>query len=79
MKEKITDESIKKFSDLSNKAWITEDDTIKVGDSALKVMKGESETIAVKEIFYGEPWQTFRIIIDQHDKVFMLKTSRELK
>jgi hypothetical protein len=79
MKKKIADENIKKFSDLSNKAWIAEDNVIKVGDSALKVMKGESETITAKEIFYGEPWQTFRIIIDQQDKVFLLKTSRELK
>ena len=79
MKKKITDENIKKFSDLSNKAWIAEANSIKVGDSALKIMKGESETIAIKDIFFGEPWQTFRIVIDQQDKVFLLKSARELK
>jgi hypothetical protein len=79
MKKKIENENVKKFSDYSNKSWVMEDKTIKAGESALKIISGVVETIEVKEIFYGDPWQTFRIVIDQTDKVFLIKTSRELK
>jgi hypothetical protein len=79
MKKKINDENLKKFSDLSNKSWVMEDKTITTGDTALKIMSGEVQTIQAKDILYGDPWQTFRIVIDQTDKVFLLKASRELK
>jgi hypothetical protein len=79
MKKKINDDNLKKFSDYSNKSWVIEDKTIKTGDSALKIMSGVVETIEVKDILYGDPWQTFCIVIDQNEKVFLLKTSRELK
>ena len=81
MKKKIENENVRKFSDFSNKSWLVENDgqTINVAESALKLMKGESSKIEVKEILHGDPWQTWRIIIDQNDKLFLLKTSRELK
>jgi hypothetical protein len=81
MKKKITDENVKQFSDLSNMSWITENDgkVINVGDTALKLMKGEGQKIEVKEILYSDTWQTWRIVIDQTDKIYLIKTSRELK
>jgi hypothetical protein len=81
MKKKIDGENVKKFSDFSNKSWIMENDsqTINVADSALKLMKGEADTIEVKDILHGDPWQTWRIVIDNNDKLYLLKTSRELK
>jgi hypothetical protein len=81
MKKKLDNENVKKFSDLSNKSWLVENDgkTINTAESALNLMKGEGSKIEVKEILHGDPWQTWRIIIDQNDKVFLLKTSRELK
>jgi hypothetical protein len=42
-------------------------------------MKGEATKIEVKDILYGDPWQTWRIIIDNDDKFYLLKTSKELK
>jgi hypothetical protein len=42
-------------------------------------MKGEISKIEVKEILHGDPWQTWKIVIDQNDNIFLLKTSRELK
>jgi hypothetical protein len=77
--KKTKNENQKTFSDLTNKAWIVEENTIKIGDSALKLMKGENTLITVKEIYFGDPWQTHRIVIDKEDKLYLLKTSRELK
>ena len=81
MKKKLNDENVKKFSDFSNKSWLVENDSqiINVADSALQLMKGEVTKIEVKEILHGDPWQTWRIIIDKNDNIFLLKTSRELK
>jgi hypothetical protein len=81
MKKKLDENNVKKFSDFSNKSWLFENDTqiINVADSALKLMKGETTKIEVKEILYGDPWQTWRIIIDNNDKIYLLKTSKELK
>jgi hypothetical protein len=81
MKKKLTDENVKKFSDFSNKSWIMENDSnlISIGETALKLMKGESTKIEIKEMYFGDPWQTFKIIVDQNDQLFLVKTSRELK
>jgi squalene cyclase len=81
MKKKLDENNVKKFSDFSNKSWLFENDTqtINVADSALKLMKNEATKIEVKEILYGDPWQTWRIIIDNDDKFYLLKTSKELK
>jgi hypothetical protein len=81
MKKKLDEDNVKKFSDFSNKSWLFENDTqiINVADSALKLMKGEATKIEVKDILYGDPWQTWRIVIDNNDKFYLLKTSKELK
>jgi hypothetical protein len=42
-------------------------------------MKGECETLEVKDTYYGEPSNTWRIIITKEDKMTLLKSSRELK
>ena len=72
-------ENGKTFSDLTNKSWFMDGDNIKVGDSFQKIMSGESKTIEVKEILYGEQFQTWRIVVDKTDRIYLLKTSRELK
>jgi hypothetical protein len=81
MKKKVDGENVKKFSDFSNQSWIIETDgkIINVADSALKLMKGEGDKIEVKDILHGDPWQTWRLVIDNNDKLYLLKTSRELK
>ena len=81
MKKKVENENVKKFSDFSNKSWLIENggQTINTAESALQLMSGEGLKIEVKEILHGDPWQTWRIIIDRNDKIFLLKTSRELK
>ncbi|MDR2784756.1 MAG: hypothetical protein LBB83_02460 [Treponema sp.] len=81
MKKNVDGENVKKFSDFSNKSWIMETDgkIINVADSALKLMKGEGNKIEFKDILHGDPWQTWRLVIDNNDKLYLLKTSRELK
>ena len=69
----------KTFSDLTNKSWFMDGDNIKVGDSFQKIMAGESKTIEVKDNYFGDNFQTWRIVIDKTDKIYLLKTSRELK
>ena len=76
-KKKI--ENGKTFSDLTNKSWFMDGDNIKVGDSFQKIMAGESKTLEVKEILFGEHFQTWKIVVDKTDKIHLLKTSRELK
>jgi len=76
-KKKI--ENVKTFSDFSNKSWFKDGDNIKVGESFQKIMSGESELLQVKEILFGNPFQTWNIIITKDDKIHLLKTSRELK
>ena len=69
----------KTFSDLSDKSWFKEGDNIKIGDSFQKIMAGESTLLEVKEIYNGVEYQTWKIVITKDDKIYLLKTSRELK
>ena len=78
-KKKVGNENEKTFSDLTNKSWFKEGETIKVGDSFPQIMTGDSQTIEVKEILIGNPYQTWKVVIDNNDKVHLLKSSRELK
>ena len=78
-KKKIGNENEKTFSDLTNKSWFKEGEIIKVGDSFPQIMTGESQTIEVKEILVGNQYQTWKVVIDKDDKVYLLKSSRELK
>jgi hypothetical protein len=72
-------ENVNTFSDWANRSWIIEDKTIKTGDTALKVMKGECETIQIKDILYGDQYRTWILVIDTSEKIYLLKTSKELK
>jgi hypothetical protein len=73
------DENVKTFFDWAWKSWIKEDNTIKSGKTALKVMKGECDNIEVKDILYGDQYKTWILVIDTSDKIYLLKTSKELK
>jgi hypothetical protein len=57
MKKKIENENVRTFSDFSNRSWLVEKNgqIINVAESALKLMKGESSKIEVKEILHGDP------------------------
>jgi hypothetical protein len=79
MKKKI--ENDKTFFDWTNKSWIIENENkvIKTGDTALKIMSGESQTIEIKEVLYGDQYKTWILVIDTADKIYLLKTSKELK
>ena len=76
-KKKIENE--KTFSDLTNKSWFKEKETIKVGDSFQKIMSGEFQVLDVKEILFGFEYQTWNIVITKDEKIHVLKSSRELK
>jgi hypothetical protein len=78
-KKKTQSENTKTFSDLTNKSWFKDGDNIKVGDSFPNIMKGESQTIEVKDTLFGQHFQTWIIVTDKEDKIYLLKTSRELK
>jgi hypothetical protein len=78
-KKKIEDENRKTFDDLTIKSWLVDEGKIKVGDSATKIMKGECETLEVKETYFGDPSNTWRIVITTDDKLHLLKTAKELK
>jgi hypothetical protein len=73
------DENVKTFFDWAWKSWIKEDKTIKVGETALKIMSGECVSIEVKEVLYGDQFKTWILVIDNADKIYLLKTSKELK
>jgi hypothetical protein len=78
--KKKPDENVKTFSDLTVKSWfIDKDNNIKVGDSFPQILAGESQTLDVKEIFHGNPYGTWKIVVTKDDKIYLLKTSRELK
>jgi hypothetical protein len=79
-KTKDTDETVKSFEDYSFKSWFTDGDTkIKVGDDFPSIMKGEAEILEVKETIIGHLHNTFRIVITEDNKIYLLKLSRELK
>jgi hypothetical protein len=77
---KNKDENEKTFSDYQAKSWFQDENkNIKTGDNISKIMSGECETLEVKEILHGEPYKTWKIVIDNNDKIYLLKTSKELK
>ena len=77
MKKKIENE--KTFLDLTNKSWFKDGENIKVGDNFPKIISGESQSLEVREVLFGNPFQTWIIVIDKEDKIYLLKSSRELK
>ena len=78
-RKKTENENEKTFSDLTNKSWFKDGDVIKVGDSFPNIMKGDCETIEVKEVLSNDQYRTWKIAIDKGDKTYLLKSSRELR
>ena len=78
-KIKNKNENQKTFADITNLSWYIDGKNIKVGDSFQKIMSGDSHTLEVKEILIGEHYQTWKLVITTDDKIYLLKSSRELK
>jgi hypothetical protein len=78
-KKKTVNENERSFSDLTNKSWFMDGENIRIGENLSKIMTGESVSLIVKEILPGNPYQTWKIVIDKNDKIHLLKSSRELK
>jgi hypothetical protein len=74
-----TENQKKTFLVLTDKLWFTDGQKIKVGESMSGIMSGEVKIIDIKEILAGENYNTWKIIVDKEDKIYLLKTSRELK
>ena len=79
MKNKLPNENQKTFFDFTQKPWISEGQKIKVGESPLEIISGKFKILDIKEVLYGDTLQTWKIIIDKKDKIYLLKSSRELK
>jgi len=77
--ETVETESQKTFLILTDKMWFTDKNKIKVGNSMSGILSGETTVIDTKEIFVGENYKTWTIVIDTEDKMYLLKTSKELK
>jgi len=79
-KETALDENRKTFEDKTLNSWYTDDKgKVKIGESLAKIMKGDCETVDVRENYYGEPSNTWRIITTNDNRMILLKSSRELK
>ena len=78
-KKKTETENGRAFSDLTNKAWFKDGETIKIGDSFPSIMNGDSQAIEAKEVLSGNPFRTWKIVIDKEDRIYLLKSSKELK
>jgi len=79
--KKVQSENVKTYSDLTNKSWYFADkeSKIKIGNNFSEIQEGKVSVIEVKEILFGQNFQTWKIVIDKEDKIYLLKTSRELK
>jgi len=69
----------KTFSDLNNKSWFRDGDKIKVGENFSKINSGEFDTLEIKDFLIGNPVKTFTIVITKDDKIYLLKSTRELR
>jgi hypothetical protein len=79
-KVKTTEENVKMFSDLQPKSWfLDKEKNIKVVDNISDIESGNYLTLQVKELLHGEPYKTFIIVITTDEKVYLLKSSKELK
>ena len=76
---KITTENQKTFTDLTQKHWFADGQKIKVGESPLEMMSGKVKVLDVKEILNGDKSKSWKIAVDKEDKIYLLKTARELK
>jgi hypothetical protein len=78
-KKAVVEEEVKTFDDLTFKSWVIDDGVLKYGESGSKMFHGELETLEIKDIYYGEPSNTWRIVITKDDKIILLKSAREVK
>ena len=69
----------KTFLVLTDKLWFIDKEQIKVGKSMSEILSGVNQEIDIKEILVGENYKTWTIVIDTEDKMFLLKTSKQLK
>jgi hypothetical protein len=76
MSKKTTE---KTFTDLTQKSWFVDGQKIKIGESLSNILSGKVEIIDTKEILDGDLSKTWKIVVDKEDKIYLLKTSRELK
>ena len=69
----------KTFTDWTSKVWFQDEDdgTIKVGESMAMIMKGDCDLLEVREIHYGEPSNTWRIVITTDDRIHLLKSAKQ--
>jgi hypothetical protein len=78
--EEKTVKERKTFTDKTFALWFVDDEgKIRIGQSLSKIMKGECETLEAKDIFFGEPSNTWRIVVSVDDRVYLLKSAKELK
>jgi ABC-type ATPase with predicted acetyltransferase domain len=77
--KKITNEEVKTFFDSTVKSWFMDGENIKIGDNISKIISGDFQTLEVKELFHGDIYKTWKIVITKDDKIYLLKTSKELK
>jgi len=76
---KTPDGNQKKFTDLTQKSWFTDGNKIKIGENLSQILSGEMIVIETKEILDGDLSKTWKIVVDKEDKIYLLKSTRELK
>jgi hypothetical protein len=76
---KKPNENQKTFTDLTQKSWFTDGQKIKIGENLTNILSGKVQIIEVKEILDGDLSKTWKIVVDKEDKIYLLKTVRELK
>jgi hypothetical protein len=76
---KKPNENQKTFTDLTQKSWFTDGQKIKIGENLTNILSGKVQIIEVKEILDGDLSKTWKIVVDKDDKIYLLKTVRELK
>jgi hypothetical protein len=76
---KKPDENQKTFFDLTTKSWFLEGQKIKIGNNLTEIMSGKVQVLEVKELLFGDVYKTWKIVIDKEDKIYLLKSCRQLK
>jgi hypothetical protein len=77
--KKNKNENQKTFTDLTTKSWFVDGQKIKVGENLSDIMSGKVLTIEVKDLFFGDTYNTWKIVTDKEDKIYLLKSCRQLK
>jgi hypothetical protein len=72
-------EDVKTFDDFSNQYWYNDGEKIMVGNDFKAIVAGDCQTLIPKEIIYGAPAKTWRLIVTVDDKLHLIKTSKQLK